>query len=475
LVDLSSLSLNLVNSVYKQLETQSHLIGDICYTYVDCLLYEYNNPGSLTSPVERLRGELIHRRQYILIEHQLQHELLGSLAVIKTKIEQINELFSELKTLIGLRSSVPKDSVYPKFAKLANLFWELENEHKLNLIRANLAQLTYQHRDSFQPQLKPEDIQQIQLKIKQNPSLLRGYTESKSKEPIHFDNFVETVVENNNNNNNDSNSGSNTISTRPVRLTRESCSSFMSLPLEDQGYCSVSLLKQHGLLTAGNPSLGIIRVLGRYYSFVNIESMKAFCLDPEFYIEGIIKQSKKIPGLIHLLGLQAYIPYSDISQFFTVENLNLDLNSSDYLNNPLNSRLKTTANASSQTPSHYINTDELDPDYHWNEWELRRQAIKLANLTNCKTSSSQTVESHNKRDNSSQYNKPKIMEDGTAEGIGTQTRLEKGTNVERNSNYIVGLRGNRSKENPIKLVNLSLEPIVTHPTNPDLRKTKFKQ
>merc|ERR1712159_378092 len=46
-----------------------------------------------------------------------------------------------------------------------------------------------------------------------------------------------------------------------------------------------------------------------------------------------------------------------------------------------------------QTDTHFHDTI-IDPNYHWNEWELRRKAIRLANLTHKITHSSQTIKSH---------------------------------------------------------------------------------
>lgn len=39
----------------------------------------------------------------------------------------------------------------------------------------------------------------------------------------------------------------------------------------------------------------------------------------------------------------------------------------------------------------------IDHNYRWNEWDLRRQALKLANLMQMKTRSAQTKESHYKQ------------------------------------------------------------------------------
>ena len=44
----------------------------------------------------------------------------------------------------------------------------------------------------------------------------------------------------------------------------------------------------------------------------------------------------------------------------------------------------------------------IDPDYEWNEWEMRRKAIKLANLRTRITHSVQTDGSNFRRNNATQ-------------------------------------------------------------------------
>jgi len=38
-----------------------------------------------------------------------------------------------------------------------------------------------------------------------------------------------------------------------------------------------------------------------------------------------------------------------------------------------------TKDASTGTPTHFVDS-YIDINYHWNEWELRRRALKVVNL-----------------------------------------------------------------------------------------------
>jgi len=88
--------------------------------------------------------------------------------------------------------------------------------------------------------------------------------------------------------------------------------------------------------------------------------------------------------------------------------------------------------AGTETPTHFVER-YIDVNYHWNEWELRRRALKISKLKKCLTTSQQTDESHFRRDNDSQVYLPRIK--------GTQTKREKGTNPPTKTSYIAGLRG----------------------------------
>lgn len=194
---------------------------------------------------------------------------------------------------------------------------------------------------------------------------------------------------------------------KPVRLVKETTPNFMSLPLEHQGYCPWTLVIRQGLLLPGNPNLGIIRYKGHHYSFVSYKAMRDFCDDPEKFVEGVIDRACKQPALIHLLCLQAYIPNSDISDLFSIQDI-YDT-----------SKLTSTSNKSDaqvQTPSYYINTDPADPNYEWNEWAMRRKALQMADLCNKRTHSTQTVDSHFRRQNETQTYAPMLHQDGSMPG-----------------------------------------------------------
>ena len=66
----------------------------------------------------------------------------------------------------------------------------------------------------------------------------------------------------------------------------------------------------------------------------------------------------------------------------------------------------TKSDTGTQTDTHFYDSN-IVKSYEWNEWELRRKAIKLTNLRGKITHSMQTNLSNMRRDNVAQCYPPK--------------------------------------------------------------------
>ena len=205
-------------------------------------------------------------------------------------------------------------------------------------------------------------------------------------------------------------------------LTAEDTPDFMMLPLELQGYCPWTIIEARGLLVPGKPALGIINFENANYVCDNAVAIKAFMTDPHSYLTQIKERALRNPEYIHLLRLQRWFPTASIARLLKIHEMETNNKSG----------LPLTKDAGTSTPTHFIDS-YIDINYHWNEWELRRRALKIVNLKNCVTSSQQTDESHFKRDSDTQVYLPRIK--------GTQTKREKGINPPTVSTYVAGLRG----------------------------------
>ena len=84
-----------------------------------------------------------------------------------------------------------------------------------------------------------------------------------------------------------------------------------------------------------------------------------------------------------------------------------------------------------ETPTHFIEKN-IEPNYHWNEWDLRKKSLQMANIRKKVTVSVQTELSNFRIDNSTQVWLPKENATNTGINVSTNTVLKK--------TYIVGLR-----------------------------------
>lgn len=84
-----------------------------------------------------------------------------------------------------------------------------------------------------------------------------------------------------------------------------------------------------------------------------------------------------------------------------------------------------------QTDVHPLDTNLVD-EYVWNVWDMKRQAIYLANLLNCKSHSTQTDKSiKNAVKTQTQEQRDKLL----------QTKKDNYSSVPKLSHFIYGLRG----------------------------------
>lgn len=164
-------------------------------------------------------------------------------------------------------------------------------------------------------------------------------------------------------------------------------------------------------------------------------------------IQNVIQYAHYHPCYVQLLHLYKYFPTVD------------RLDSSQPAHQGLYAQSKLVSDASSQVDTHILPT-LIDKNYFWNEWDLRRRALKLVSLKSKLTHSSQTVLSHYKQDSETQHYAPKPAT--------TQTRKSSETNVPKTVHYLSGLRNDTRRVNKdmyqlkpkqfhFKIVDLSID------------------
>lgn len=402
---------------------------------------EISYPGIASDQVvDRWSQELVNRRQYLNFLRGLMEEA----AVFKTKLTQLyegikNEL-QNISVLVSERTSVPKEVVYPRFDALGSLWIQIWEESTMMKSRLNTMQALSKYRLSFTPTLSEEAYVVTVLSSsgdtkaegEEDVKVPRGSGDTESKvdtrmsliESIKAERAAEAALKEDNTIKEKSSSSGATL------LSIDDTPDFMLLPLELQGYCPWTMVYGKGLLVPGKPSLGVVRYNNAYYVCDHNVALTAFLKDPEKYLTDIKERAKANPEFIHLLRVQNWFPAASIARL---------LNNADFDRSAGGKNL--TQDASTETPLHF-QEKFIDVNYHWNEWELRKRALKVSNLKKCLTTSQQTDDSHFRRDNDSQVYPPKQK--------GVQTKREKGTNPPTKTSYVAGLRGAVSDSNPTK-------------------------
>ncbi|KAK0155650.1 Cilia- and flagella-associated protein 206 [Merluccius polli] len=214
-------------------------------------------------------------------------------------------------------------------------------------------------------------------------------------------------------------------------LFPETMGNFSKLPLQYRGMCGFSLASRDGLLLPGNPSIGVLMHRDKYYVFSSRAAAEAFSSSPEEFVSRVAERARRCPELIQLLELHRQFsgatPYSEMAPGET-----------------LLVKAVSKSDGSTQTDTHLLETN-LVTTHQWNEWELRRQALKLANLRTRVTHSTQTNLSHLRRDNVSQTFPPR--------DAACQTTRGSETNVPQPLVYLAGLRGRQG--DPVVKTNLT--------------------
>ncbi|XP_010832982.1 PREDICTED: UPF0704 protein C6orf165 homolog isoform X2 [Bison bison bison] len=216
-------------------------------------------------------------------------------------------------------------------------------------------------------------------------------------------------------------------------LFPETTANFDKLLIQYRGFCAYTFATTDGLLLPGNPSIGILKYKDKYYTFNTRDAAYSFAENPENYIDIIREKAKRNAELIQLLELhqqfESLIQYSQMKEV-----------DKRYIK-PI-----TKCETGTQTDTHLL-PPTIVRSYEWNEWELRRKAIKLANLRRKVTHSVQTDHSHMRRENCSQVYPSK--------DVGTQSMREGSSRVPRPQIYIAGLHGGQTKTTYGVKVNLT--------------------
>ncbi|XP_014819885.1 PREDICTED: UPF0704 protein C6orf165 homolog isoform X2 [Calidris pugnax] len=355
----------------------------------------------------KLKEALFNVRQY----EAFLCILLSDAITSAEEVEKINVQFAatmeQLKNTVQNKVSVDAKEVFPLFIALSNLWSGFQDEILLLSFLTNMTN-SLQQFSEIQSRLLPKELL---------TSLLEGVTVKSDEERIR-----ETMGTRVN------------VSDFKNRewLFPETTDNFDELLIQYHSFCAHAIGVK-GLTLPGNPAIGILKHKERCYVFSSIEAAYAFAQDPDKFIQLNIEKAKEHAELILLLELCHQFEY--FAPFKQARNAGKRW-------------IKPTMQCDSgtQTDTHIL-PPTIVASYEWNEWELRRKAIKLANLRRKLTHAVQTDLSHMRRENSTQVYLPKDSS--------TQTKCDNSSNVPRPQMFLKGLRGGSSPTTHMVKVDLT--------------------
>uniref|UniRef100_A0A8B9GA36 Cilia- and flagella-associated protein 206 n=1 Tax=Amazona collaria TaxID=241587 RepID=A0A8B9GA36_9PSIT len=355
----------------------------------------------------KLKEALFNVRQYEAFLCILLSDAITSAQEVEKMQVQFATTMERLKNTVENKVSVDANEVFPLFIALSNLWTGFQDEMLLLKFLTSLTN-NLQQFSEIQSQLFPEELL---------TSLLEGLTVKSDEERLRETMGTRVNVSDFKN---------------QEWLFPETIEHFDQLLIQYHGFCAHAIGVK-GLTLPGNPAIGILKHKEKCYVFTSKEAAYIFAQDPDKFIQLNVEKAKEYTELIQLLQLhhqfEYLVPYAQAKT-------------------PDKCLMKPTVkcDSSSQTDTHIL-PPTIVTSYEWNEWEMRRKAIKLANLRRKLTHAMQTDLSNMRRQNCTQVYLPK--------DVSTQTKRDNSSNVPRPQIFLEGLRGQSSPTTHTVKVNLT--------------------
>lgn len=317
----------------EHLEHEIADVEDLCLQYQETVVYvQVTRPASVTpEQVKRWNDELANRRQYLCFLAALRDDVVSSFQKVGAMRNTFKSVVSDLQALVGARSSVPKEHVYPRFEQLAVEWLALVAEARVIKARQTALQVLHDTSSSYHGTLAGDTALTNAAKEASREGYGFGFdpedegvlTDTTMGGTKGFDPVATTAAQSNTAGEASQGQGSQErVKSQEfneykglgeaVLLTMESTPDFMHLPLEFQGFCPWTVVQRNGLLLPGKPSEGVVRFDQRFYTFGHRNALKSFMADPLRYVNGVMTAAREAPELIHLLRLTDKFPEQNI-------------------------------------------------------------------------------------------------------------------------------------------------------------------
>lgn len=354
-----------------------------------------------------LKDSLINIRQHETFLRIILNDVIGCAHQVEMLVNQLSTRMDQLQQTVQSKTAVPTAQVYPQFISLSHLWTCFQDEMVLLSVLSNIL-ASIEPFTRTQKELFPDDILNPHLAdiIVRTDEQRIQESSGNRVDPLDFEDDPKIQW-----------------------LFPETTRNYNQLLLQYRGYCGYALVVHDRLLLPGNPDIGILQYQEKLFVFSSREAATEFARNPSKYISDVAEVAKISPELIQLLELH--------QQFASITPYSQPSEGGKMFEKPV-----TKSDSGTQTDTHILDSN-IVKNYEWNEWELRRKAIKLANLRSKITASAQTNLSNLRRENFSQVYLPKEK--------GAQTKRESASNVSKPQIFMAGLRGVRGIRTMVKV------------------------
>uniref|UniRef100_T1IIW0 Cilia- and flagella-associated protein 206 n=1 Tax=Strigamia maritima TaxID=126957 RepID=T1IIW0_STRMM len=339
----------------------------------------------------------VNARQAIAYIRVIQEDVSNSNKQIEALEKNFEDKIDYLQSTVKSKVAIPTGHVYPLFIHIAHIWKSLQNENVLLCLLRNIVYNMSTYTDGSKTMIMDVDI--IQKFAGQVTVVTDEDRCTKAADTTLYALPVGTYLE--------------------VKvLSQAEITKLNDIKIEYDEFCPWSLVTNQ-LLVPGNSSEIVLFYANKYYTFISNDGAHFFAKRPDWFIGKVKEMAKSMPELIQLLHMQSQIYPPKKTEMKTEKTATLMVN---------------TCESEIQTELHPI-PRHINPNYEWNEWSMRRKGIELADLRKKTTHSSQTNESHFRRENFSQVYLPKEKNCQTVKHTASNTLLE--------SHFLGGLQGYR--------------------------------
>ncbi|KAL6092381.1 hypothetical protein STEG23_016462, partial [Scotinomys teguina] len=288
--DLPAILHRAIPTTTQHIDSQLQTAQDQAFRYTAILEKVMKNP-LMTKELEpyMLKEALYNIRQYEIFLQTVLSDIIACARDVEMMTKQLAAHLEQLKMMVKSQTAVPTSQVFPIFIALASLWMSFQDETVLISILSNLTTNLEVFLGTHEL-LFPEKVIQGLLNdvtVKSDMSRIEEHME----ERVHLRDFRNMEW-----------------------LFPETTANFDKLLIQYRGFCGYTFAATDGLLLPGNPTIGILKYKGKYYTFNTRDAAYSFAEHPEHYINLIKEKAKKNAELIQLLELhqqfETVIPYA---------------------------------------------------------------------------------------------------------------------------------------------------------------------